>query len=410
MSLTRYTSPSASLTACQKFLIKGINYADRQSKDGTSRSTVHDPRIDVLTEDRLPQLRRDIEIFQELGLNTIAVLSLDPSKSHDAALRLLAEAGFYVLVKLSEDIQVPKLPSNNNTFNQDFDLTPYYTLDSITASLKLVDQLADHPNILGFMISGDSVKYASTTKIALVMRSHVRDIKAFLRHRGSRHIPVGVTNSELLMLRTSALKYFTAGPPSNRIDFFAPDSWSWAYKSSFQISGWKSLVQMMKDVPVPMFLRQYGSYLGKERIWTEVECLYSRDMTGVFSGGCLYTFYDSGSENYSIVNADGDGNVKKKPEFETLKRRFRQVSLRLEEDVFDDDAVVGEYETWRGDFPEKKGNRWMANGEGPEFPGDWDGVVSKILETRRTAQIRGSAEGPVEAVSEKLSHLRVEDR
>ncbi|KAK4501744.1 hypothetical protein PRZ48_007553 [Zasmidium cellare] len=375
-----YTRGNALWRGHDRFLVKGINYFDRQSKDGESKPTVHDPKVDVLTEEYLPKLRRDIGYFQELGLNTVAVSSLDPSKSHGAALQLLARSGFYVLVKISEDIRGPELPRNNGTFDSNFDTQQHYTLDSITTSLQIVDELADHPNILGFVVSGDSLRYMSTTKIAEVSRAHIRDIKAFLRQRGGRQIPVGVTNSEILMLRFPALKYFTAGSPSDRIDFFAPDSWSWAHKSSFQISGWKNMVKVMSEVPVPMFLRQYGSYVGKERIWEEVECLYSRDMTGVYSGGCLYTFRDPGHSQYGIVEDDEEGIVRKKPEFETLKGRFRTVNARLEEEVLEE--AVGDYENWQGVFPEHKENRWVATGDVPEFPGDWNEVVAKIQNDR----------------------------
>lgn len=314
-------------------------------------------------------------------MNTVAVSALDPSKNHHEALKLLAEAGFYVLVKISEDIAVPKLSPNDDVQGDaDFDTASYYTAESITSSLRIVDQLAGYPNLLGFVVSADSLRYSSTSKIAEVIRAHVRDIKAFLRTRGGRCVPVGVSNAELLMMRVPALKYFTAGSKDERIDFFAPDSWSWAHKSSFQISGWKNMVRMLGEVPVPMFLRQYGSYVGKRRIWEEIECLYSSDMTGVFSGGCFYTFYSPGSNDYGIVEVDEEGKVWKKAEFETLKRRFRTVNVRMEEELFVED--VEDYEAWEGEFPETVENRWMATSTLPEFPGNWEGIIRELSQYR----------------------------
>lgn len=331
--------------------------------------------------------------------------ALDHEENHHAALELLAEAGFYVLVKIGEDIHGPDLPRNNGQFNANFDTQPYYTAESITSSLRLVDQLADYPNILGFVLSGESLKFQSTTKIAEVVRAHIRDVKAFLRRRGGRRVPVGVSNSEILMVRGPAVRYFTAGPSESRIDFFAPDSWGWAHNSSFQISGWKNMVRSFEDVPVPMFLRQYGTYVGKERIWEEVECLYSSDMTGVFSGGCLYTFRDAGHNNYGIVEVDERGQVQKKPEYETLKRTFRTVNNRMDEELFG--GHVKDYEEWEGEYPERKENRWMATNELPEFPMDLDEVMQSLQEK----EVRSSEpdRGGVKALGDEVARMHLEN-
>lgn len=53
------------LTYWSQFLVKGIVYQDH-SRDGSSRS-------DPLADDGIEDLRRDLEAFKELGLNTLFV-------------------------------------------------------------------------------------------------------------------------------------------------------------------------------------------------------------------------------------------------------------------------------------------------------------------------------------------------
>lgn len=60
----RYDEP-ANLTRGSQFLVKGVVYQDHR-RSGSSRS-------DPLADDGIEALRRDLEAFRELGLNTLFV-------------------------------------------------------------------------------------------------------------------------------------------------------------------------------------------------------------------------------------------------------------------------------------------------------------------------------------------------
>jgi hypothetical protein len=44
---------------------------------------------------------RDIPLFQELGLNTIRIYSIDNSKNHDECMQMLADAGIYLVLDVN---------------------------------------------------------------------------------------------------------------------------------------------------------------------------------------------------------------------------------------------------------------------------------------------------------------------
>lgn len=140
------------------------------------------------------------------------------------------------------------------------------------------------------------------------------------------------------------------------------------------------MVKLHQQTPVPRFLAQFGTYIGQERIWHEIECLYSPNMTQVFSGGCFYTFAEYGN-GYGIVDIDDDGTLRKKPEFDTLKRKFDIIDSRTPKEIFGDEKIeksAKPYETWEGKFPEQKNGRWYATQDIPSFPGDWSKVVRDL--------------------------------
>ena len=402
-----YTNGNIFWRGNERFLIKGISYIPRLP-GGKPYGT--ESQIDPLVESRLDELKRDIEIFQELGLNTIQVTALNPWNSHEKAIHLLAEAGIYVLIKVCGDLGDSRpTPPNRSNHGHNFDISPYYTTELLRPVFKTVDELANYSNVLGFIVGGDAIWSPGVSKIAEVSRAITRDIKAFLNFREGRKPPVGFSVNDMMLLKLQMLQYFTAGATEDRADFFAPDSWSWAYKSSFKISGWESLVQNLLDkYPVPMFVAAYGSVVGKTRIWEEVECLYSPDMTGVFSGGCLHTYHEHGN-NYGTVQIGEDGKVYKKREFQNLKKHFGVVNKRSPQELYS--AEVKDYEQWRGEFPATTVDKWHATENVPSFPGSLEGLLHEMRDEKEWELVdvpsSTTSEGQTRAVFDDLAEVAI---
>lgn len=300
--------------------------------------------------------------------------ALDPTRSHHAAFRLLAEAGLYVLVNVAEEGD--RTPDARHSS---------YQPESV---LRLVHELLEHPNVIGITVSGQGLTSASRTRNAEVMRAYVRDIKSFLELRAGARFPVGVSLPDLRQFYLPALRYFTTNSPEgeSNIDFFAIDNWGWVNPSSFQISGWRNLTEQFKNSPVPIFLNAYGARVQRARTWHEVECLYSPDMTGVFSGGCLHTFFEQGTEYGVLEDIEGTG-LKRKHEFETLKRRFRTVNRRSPEEVFD--TSPGLHTKGEITCPPHAASRWQATNTLPLCPVDWDAFMLELRDDAEGQLVAG---------------------
>jgi hypothetical protein len=350
----------------ERFLIKGISYIPR-TPGGSPWGT--ESKVDPLDEGRIGELKRDVAVFRELGLNTIQVSTLKSGKDYSKAMNLLADAGIYVLVTLFDDFPAP---DHTKDKGPNLDTTAYYTADLLKPALQAVDEMADYPNLLGFVVGVEAINRPEVSKLAEVYRATVRDVKTWLRARGGRRPPVGVSINDRPMIKRDMLEYFTAGDNLERVDFFAMDSWGWVYKSSFQISGWKTMVEAYGKYPVPMYLSAFGAHAGKRRLWEEIGCLFSPDMTGVFSGGCLYTYFEHGNR-YGIVKAMGH-EVKNKDEYARLRGQFEAVNQKVQDEVFT--AQCKDYESWEGACPQT-GQRWHPK---PGLPQVEQGLETLILE------------------------------
>jgi len=279
---------------------------------------------------------------------------------------------------------------NGNPSPAQIDLQGLYTPSKIRKNLVLVSQTAKHPNVLGYSIAQD-VNTPATTKLASLHRAAVRDTKLFLQKTGSRPIPVGAGPSANQMYRREAMRFMAAGEPAERVDFYSFDVYDWADPSSFQISGYKNLVEALSDDPVPMLFGEYGTHMGKPRDLGEVECLFSPQMTGVFSGGFLHTYGhveevytppedgEDGDEDefvgrYDLVRIRDDGARIPKRDYGTYRQRLADIAAKPVEDV----CGVHEkkdYESWRGAFGGVD-RTWLADPQDmPVFPLEWSAML-----------------------------------
>ncbi|RMZ11453.1 hypothetical protein D0860_03385 [Hortaea werneckii] len=374
----------------ERFFIKGISYIPPPVNAEQRPPPAQPLHIDPLADDHLGELKKDIPLLRDLGLNTISVGNLSPSNSHTAALQLLEQNGIYVLVNIFSSIRPPPDPIVHGRvqFDANSDPKAYYTLTSVLEIFPLLDELAEHPNVLGFAVDAEVIVSPGLTPLATVFRACIRDSKDFLARRGKRAVPVGVATSQNQALQRQIVQYFSAGGSGSsseapntpgRADFVAYDNWAWAGKSDFQMSGWKNEVEMYEKLTrTPMLLNAYGTNVSQPRVWDEVLCLYSPDMTGVFSGGFAYTFFEYGKCEYGLVEIEADGRRKPRQEFNSLRNKFRKVNVRFEDEVAA--AERKDHNSRVGEFPEIEQGRngWRAGKDLPEFPGSWEDIVQVV--------------------------------
>ena len=378
-----------------QFLIKGVTYNPHQPD---SRPQDKKGYIDSLGEDWLPELRKDIPFFHQLGINTIFVDHADPTKSPERALQLLQDEGIYVLLKLFTNIH---LEGSHRVQAVDIDLSRLYSPSKVRKNLAIVSQTAHFSNVLGYSISQSGIHSSACTKLAALHRAAVRDTKLFLRKSGARQLPVGANLSSTQQFRHGALQYMAAGSPEERVDFMSFAVYDWVGPSSFTISGYKNLCEAFAPWPVPMFWAEYGTaYNDRARVMDEVECVFSPDMTGVVSGGFLYTFghtdarraetkssghandkddesegdLDEDDSGYDLVRIKEDGTRQPKRDFVRYQQKLADVASKPMEEVVGEHGMK-DYESWRGNY-EPRQRWWEADAaDVPLFPPEWEHVV-----------------------------------
>lgn len=367
-----------------------------------SRPQDKESYIDPLGEDWLPELRKDIPFFRQLGINTIFVDHADPTQSPERALQLLQDEGIYVLLELFTNIH---FDGSYRVQAADIDLSRLYSPSKVRKNLAIVSQTAHFTNVFGYSISQSDLVSSGSTKTAALHRAAVRDTKLFLRKSGARQVPVGANLLCTQQFRLGDLQYMTAGSLEERVDFMAFAVYDWVGPSSFFISGYKNLCEAFEPYPVPMFWAEYGAaYHGRSRIMDEVECVFSPDMTGVVSGGFLYMFghtetkhgdtkssghandkddnsedeseadLDEDDSGYDLIRIKEDGTRQPKRDFSRYQQKLADVGNKPSEEVVGQHEMK-DYDSWRGTF-EPRQLWWEADAaDVPLFPLEWEHVV-----------------------------------
>ena len=183
--------------------------------------------------------------FEKLGINTIRVYTVDNSANHDECMKALADAGIY----LALDVNSPKyslnrkdLPSIEMSYNDVY-------LQFIFAT---IDAFAKYDNTLLFYSANEVINDNATSFAAPYVKAVTRDMRAYIKARGYRSIPVGYSAADIDSNRFQMASYMNCGSDDERSDFFAFNDYSWCDPSSFEQSGWNKKVDQYKDFSIPL--------------------------------------------------------------------------------------------------------------------------------------------------------------
>ncbi|KAK8855094.1 Glucanosyltransferase-domain-containing protein [Apiospora arundinis] len=372
----------------ERFIIKGAVYQNNYIRATTAPQeqnvkglfTRSSPPSDPIADDQLEVLSCSIPLLLELGINTLLIYSIDNTKSHDVAMDMLAKAGIYVIAGLST-------PQKSVNRAAPFDS---YTPDLLQHYFATVDRMAVYPNTLGVVAANEVLQHAGHTVGAPVIRALVRDVKRYMAlhvaEAGAsaagepyRVLPVGVISNGMSSIFYNEFRYFTGGNPEEAVDFFSWNEWSWVGQSSMQVSGWNRLVESFENAHVPVFFAEYGTTSGEStpRKFYETSAIYSPEMTRIFSGACVYEFFE-GSNRYGLAVVRADGTIEKLRAFDNLKGRLQACAenevATLPEWVSSSRELI---ESNRPEVP-VQGADWRAPEGLPECPLDWDEVRTQI--------------------------------
>jgi hypothetical protein len=221
----------------------------------------------------------------ELGTNVVRVYAIDPTKDHKKCMKLLEDAGIYVIQDLSN-------PQNSIIRDQ-----PEWTTSIFAGYAAVIDEMAKYTNTLGFFAGNEVSNQANNTDASAFVKASVRDSKAYIKAKGYRAIGVGYATNDDAEIRDDLANYFNCGKAEESIDFWGYNIYSWCGQSTFQKSGYDVRTKEFETYNVPAFFAEYGCNEPSPRVFTEVAAIYGPQMTDVWSGGIVYMYFQE-ANNY----------------------------------------------------------------------------------------------------------------
>lgn len=293
-----------------QFFMKGVAYQQEinsnTSQTDTDSLKITDPLADATS------CKRDIEFLKKLQTNTIRVYAIDPEKDHKECMDALADAGIYVIADLSEP---------GNSINRD---DPGWTVELYERYTSVVDELMKYTNTLGFFAGNEVSNQPNNTVASAFVKAAVRDTKAYIKSKNYRPIGVGYATNDDADIRENMANYFDCGNAEDAIDFWGYNIYSWCGDSSFTESGFDVQTKNFEKYNVPVFFAEYGCNTPRPRLFTEVGALYGKQMTGVWSGGIVYMYFEE--ENKFGLASISNGKVTTNKDFENLSKEIAKAT------------------------------------------------------------------------------------
>lgn len=352
-SLVTYLSLVSSVLSIASIKVEGNAFWDSESGDRFYiRGVDYQPGGSSELEDPLADTNvceRDVKYFQELGINTIRVYSIDNTKNHTECMDTLAKAGIYVIL----DVNTPHSSITRS------DAACSYNTDYLQEVFASIVEFAQFDNTLGFFAGNEVINDGPSLEAAPYVKAVVRDMKTFIKNRGFRTIPVGYSAASVDEYRLPSGLYFNCGDDDMaRIDMYGINDYSWCGDASMTTSQYSQQMKDFANYTVPLFFSEFGCNAKRPRPFSEIEAIYSTEMSSVFSGGLVYEYSEEAS-NYGLVELKGD-SVTTNDDFDNLKSQFEKTK--------NPSGDGGYLKSTGGNKCPPKSNIWNVTEEIPDTP------------------------------------------
>jgi hypothetical protein len=256
-----------------QFFLKGIAY----------QLVPDDPLIDTA------QCKRDAELMEKLGANSIRVYHVDPDSDHKGCMSAFADAGIYLWVDL-------------DTFNTQIEETsPHWNETQVKAFKAVMDEFHQYDNTAGFFVGNEVLTKGNYSYAAPFVKAAARDMKAYRDAKGYRKIPVGYSAADIASTRPMLQNYMACGSnASESLDFFGLNAYEWCGKSNYQESGYAELTRNVTKYNIPVFLSETGCREPRPRTFEDQAAIFGDQMAPYWSGSIVYEWIEE-ENNYGLI-------------------------------------------------------------------------------------------------------------
>ncbi|CAG7926865.1 unnamed protein product [Penicillium olsonii] len=285
-----------------QFYMRGVAY--QQTADGDDYT---DPLADATA------CARDVPIMKELRTNVIRTYAINASADHSACMKLLSEAGIYLISDLSD-------PSQSIDRSD-----PSWETSLYTRYTSVIDELSQYNNTIGFFAGNEVSNTVATSDASAFVKAAVRDMKKYIKQKGYRSMGVGYATADVSAIRENMADYFDCEESDETIDFWGYNIYSWCGTSSYSASGYKDRTEEFSNYSVPVFFAEYGCNDVTPRKFTEVQALYGDTMAEVWSGGIVYMYFQE-TNNYGLVSVVDSTSVSTMADFKYYSSEIASVN------------------------------------------------------------------------------------
>lgn len=315
--LTRYRQINGtkffdSVTGSQ-FFIKGVAYQptneNQTAANEISGATITDPLADPAG------CAAAVPLLTALGANVIRTYQINATLNHDACMKTFADAGIYLFL----DLETPLTTVVSDA--------PTWTVAQYQSFQANVDAFAGYANTAGFFIGNENVNAYNVSSASPFVKAAARDMRAYIKSKGYRQIPVGYASADVANLQIQLAEYLACGASSDGIDFYGINIYRWCGTSSYTQSGYDVLEAQYTNLTRPVFFSEFGCNipLGQTRQFGEIPSLYGI-MSNVFSGGIVYEWVQEANSYGLVTSASAGGAPTPLPDYSVLSSQWAAVS------------------------------------------------------------------------------------
>lgn len=271
----------------KQFFIKGVAYqptdANQTSTNGATGATINDPLADPTG------CQNSVSLLQKLGANVIRVYRVNATLNHDSCMQAFANAGIYLFL----DLETP-----DTTVISD---SPTWTVSQYNAFTQTLDAFVKYPNLAGFFIGNENVDQFNRSEAAPFLKAAARDMRAYIKAKGYRSVPVGYASADVADLQIQLAQYLSCGSPTDGIEFYGLNTYRACGADATESStGYDILYQQYKNLSRPVFLSEFGCNVVKPRTFPEAKWFLG-EYSDVFSGVIAYEWPQEAND-YGLVS------------------------------------------------------------------------------------------------------------